>query len=625
MSFPKIIVSCVFFGSCLLATHTLWAETSGSLKTDPSPYIRDHADDPIHWHVISQKVLQEAQQSNRPVLISSGYHACYWCYRMKIDTFSNKQLASIINDSFVPVLIDREVNPFIDQQLQAFMEEQRGFGGWPLTVILTPQGNPVAGFTYLGAESFSQVLNQFSDEWKTDSAKIKQLAETATEARTKKALQQDQLLEHIDYQKLLLNFLRQISGAADDLHGGFGDKEKFPHVPQLNALLDIYSLNPDPSLRKFLQLTLDSLLAGALHDQLAGGFFRYAGNRDWSSPHYEQMLYTQALMGKLLIRAGQTFKKPEYVLAGKETLTDMVKRFKNEKGLYVSALSAVSVPDNDDRHLDNNGDEAGGYYLWTKTELDELLGKHWQQKSIHNLLTDDNEKILPKPIGHDHKSIKALLLKTREKRLQSYDDKKLLAWHGLVLSGLAYGAQLSPELADAGKALASKLMLLVEQQKLQDLMDINTTNRKKVSLNSLVYVAQGLVDWWQVSGDTQALEDAQKLLLIARQQFYKNDRWAQNNQYGLLPSPPTHAIADSQLPSPTAIWLSLAWAITDLNKPSSQSVLGKKANQTGERLPQSIQKNAFFHATLISTVIARQWRLRNNQRNKLPLNNQDQQ
>ncbi len=602
MSFFNINTFCLFLCLCLLGSETLLANSNNILKTNPSPYIRSHADDPVHWRVISQKALLQAQKNNRPILISSGYYSCYWCYRMKVDTFSNKRLASIINTSFMPILIDREVDPLIDQQLQAFMEEQRGFGGWPVTVILTPEGYPVAGFSYVGAESFSQILDKFLHEWKTNSVKIIQLAKAATEARTKKILQQEQLIDQPDYQKLLVQFLQQISGASDDVHGGFGDKEKFPHVAQLSALLDIYSLNPDPVLSQFLQITLDNMLRGALRDQLGGGFFRYSSNRDWSNPHYEQMLYTQALMGKLLIRAGQKFKKPEYILAGKETLIYMLEQFRDKEGLYASALSAVS---------DN---KAGAYYLWTAHELNKLLGKPWE-KSIENLLSGDNsQKILPKVIGENSKSTKAtktLLLKKRSERQQPYDDKKLLAWHGLVLSGLAYGAQLSPELAKAGQSLASELMLLIDQQRLQNLMNIDADDRGNVSLDSLVYVAQGLLDWWQISGDDKILRNAENLLLMAHQQFYKDDRWLQDNPYGLLTSPPTHAIADSQLPSPTAIWLSLAWALADMDK---QSELVTIANEVGKQLPQSLQRNAFFHATLISTVIARQWRLRNNQR-----------
>ncbi len=591
-----------------------------ALKNHPSPYLRSHAEDPVNWQIISTQSLQRAKSDKRLILISSGYQSCYWCYRMKKDTFSDQKLAKLINTSFVPILIDREMEEIIDQQLQQFMQEQRGFGGWPLTVVLTPQGDPVVGFSYISAVNLSNDLNKLLEQWKSGPEQIITLSKAAREARVNKHKQQDQLLKTPNYQELLQQFLQQISAASDDTYGGFGDQEKFPNIPQLSALLDIYSLNPDPNLNDFLQLTLDNMLERAIHDPIGGGFFRYSGNRDWSNPHYEQMLYTQALMGKLLIRAGQALKKPDYLLAGKDTLLNMIHRFRDEsqskkKGLYHTALSAISTTDKQ---------QAGSYYLWTPTELENILGKHWQ-RVVENLNQDD-QLILAKPVGKQRKAVKALLLKEQIERhknqSQSYDDKKLLAWHGLVLSGLSYGAQLSPELAKAAQSLADKLLVLVEQQRFNTLMavtemEVTEAHAGTVSLSNLVYVAQGLVDWWQVSGSENALKSAKKLLEIAHKRFYQDERWLQENPYGILVSPPSRAIPDNQLPSPSAMWLSLAWGLSDLDKASNKHTdLTVKADHIGSQLPLSLQDEAFFHATLISTVIARQWRLRNNRQSK---------
>jgi len=527
---------------------------------------------------------------------------------MKVDTFSDKKLASTINQSFLPLLIDRELEPELDRQLQLFIEEQRGFGGWPLTVILTPQGHPVVGFSYIDANSLNEAIEQFLKHWKNDPQRVLKLATASATARLNKHVEQDQLLEKVDLQAILRQFLSQISSASDDRYGGFGERQKYPNVVQLNALLDLYSLNPDSELGNFLQLTLDHMLEGALRDQLGGGFFRYSDNRNWNSPHFEQMLYTQALMGKLLVRAGQTFKKPDYLVAGRDTLLNMVNKFRDKNDLYHASLSAVD---------ENNkaGNIAGGYYLWRKRELDNLLGKRWQ-KGVSDLLPSNKIMVLPRILpGKNAQNLKAILLKVRNQRVISIDDKKLLAWQGLALSGLSYGAQLSKDLANAGKSLRDKIVQLVENQQLQRLIVDNKLDPdgkvkpEDMTLEGLVYLAQGLLDWWQVSGDEKAKSHAESLLLLAYQQFYKEGRWQPANKYGLLESPPTLAIDDTQLPSPSAIWLSLAWALTDIesNKPLNEMVA-----QVANRLPQAMHENAFFHASLISTLIAREWRLRNN-------------
>ncbi len=597
--FPSLLLIVL---ACSLFPHG-YAKTA--LQQHPSPYLRDHATDPVQWQVISVNLLKKASKHNRPILISSGYQSCYWCYRMKVDTFSDSALAQLVNDNFIPVLIDRELEPAIDQKLQTFMEAQRGFGGWPLTVILTPQGYPVAGFSYMRPKAMRHSLQQFLKHWQTDPAAIIKLAGEASEIREQKARQQNRPLENPDYRRLLEGFLQQISTTSDDKQGGFGDKEKFPNVPQLNALLDIYTLKPDKALKSFLELTLDNMQQGALRDQLAGGFFRYAGNRDWSAPHFEQMLYTQALLGKLYIRAGQTFKRPDYRDTGIQALQHMVQQFKGQHGLYDASLSAVSG---------KQDGQAGGYYYWSTRELKKLLGKEWPQQ-VKNL-SDNKHMLLPRLTGKKQEAIRTLLLKHREQRPRSRDTKKLLPWHGLVLSALAYAAPHSRTLAGEANALAKKLLTQVEKEQLEILMVAPQDQAGEIALSNLVYVAGGLLDWWQISASEQALTVAEALLLRAYEQFYSDGYWQRPSPYGLFSTTRSKALTDTQLPSPSAIWLSLAWALSTLNP---DSALYAKAEEVGRQLPLALQEDAFFHATLIAAIIARQIQVRNNRRDTPPV------
>ncbi len=579
----------------LLFQHLAFAEISKNtiaqnklLQKHPSPYLRSHANDPINW----QLIRQIKKGGDKPVFISSGYEACYWCYRMKVDTFSNNALAKKINKTFTAIIIDREIHSQIDQQLQVFVTEQRGFGGWPLNVVLTPDGDPILGFSYTDAKSFENLVDSFAVKWKEDQRKITNIALEFKQSRFKKYKDLDTTLETVNPQALLLNFLKQISKVSDVEYGGFGDSEKFPNTVQLSALLDLYSINPDKPLASFLELTLDNMLHGGIRDQLAGGFFRYSDHQNWHAPHYEQMLYTQALMGKLLIRAGQALKRTGYLIAGKEVLLNMVSRFRENGRFYHASLSAVG----EDK-------TSGGYYLWTKVELIQLLGKNWRQK-VKNRLPSDSRLVLPLLIEPDPRETKNILLEARKKRVQLVDDKKLLAWQGLVLSGLSYGAQMSPELAKAAETLAGNLFSLIDNGQLSRVITRDNKDDTYNDLESLVYVAQGMFDWWQLSADRTALDSTKKLLLKAYQNFYKDGRWLASNENCLLTTTATLAIADTQLPSPTALWLSLSWTLADIDK--SSELLISLADKAGDRLPSALSDNTFFHASLLSTLIIRQ-------------------
>lgn len=591
----------VFFIIAISLLLTKAPGTNPLLISNSSGYLRAHAEDPIAWQPLTRDAVREAQQMNKPIVISSGYQSCYWCYRMKTDTFSDTDLAQVINDAFIPILIDSQSHVGIDQQLQWITQQQKGHGGWPLTMILTPDGLPIIGFNYIEPDSLTLALNRFLTLWETDANKVVSLAQQESARWNQLRNEQDQPLTEVNYPKLFTGFIDQLNVLSDHEYGGFGRGEKYPYVPQLDALLTLYSLNPSPTLRGFLEKTLSAMLNGPMHDHIEGGFFRYADNRDWTSPHYEKMLYTQALIGRHLIRAGGILQRQDFVDGGVRTLTQMVRAFKDKDGLYIASFSAVDTSAN--RH------RQGGYYLWSQTEMRRHIGKDWPLQ-IKNLLADNEQWVLPMPFGDSAKDHQTNLLNIRNNRERAKDEKKILAWQGLVLSALSHGATVSSTLANAAQELAHVLLPIAQGDNLMHLVGQAIDDSTPGEFSDYVYLASGLVDWWQITNDTTLLATTQTLLTNAHKQFNHQHRWLSPDHYGILAAPAVLAVKDDQLPSPSAIWLSLAWGLGDMNTVGAAK-LTDLADTMGHQLPRALISDGFFYPTTLSTLIARQWHLGN--------------
>lgn len=570
---------------CLLPLLSHAAHNS-VLRDHPSPYFRTHADDSIHWNTFSATAFEQAKTSGKPILISSGYSSCYWCHKMKQDTFSDKAVGETVNAGFIPIIVDRELEPEVDAYLQTFMEQQRGFGGWPLTVMLTPDALPIGGFNYTKADEFNATLQRFLNDWATNKTSIQEKAQAKANTLTQ---QRDAAITVADTTTpiaVLQAFLQHVSGAGDEEYGGFGDQEKFPNLPQLSALFTLHQLKPDKDLYAFLQTSLAALIGGSLRDHLGGGFFRYTDDRRWTHPHYEQMLYTQVLAAPLLIRAGVELKQPAYLQAGREALLHTLTAFRRDDGLLRAGLSAVG------------GDgTAGGYYLWKPEQLSATVGRDWQN-SVHNLLGEEADKVLPFVTvqGAAGKALREKLLSERRTRPLSSDDKALLGWNGLALNAFAVAKGLAPELQQAGEKLAAQLLALTKQDTLPRL--IGEPAAGEAQFADRVYLAYGLAAWGKANEQSAFTEAARQLLHDTYQRYYQGKGWVQSEANPLLGEIAVPVIADSQLPSPSALWLVTVWQVAD-----QDPVLRKIAEEISAILPNALRDNAFFHATHIAALV----------------------
>jgi uncharacterized protein YyaL (SSP411 family) len=424
--------------------------------------------------------------------------------------------------------------------------------------------------------------------------------EASAEAKVKRlaaSLSSEEDALPLNIKKLLSNFLSQTERIADNDFGGFGQTEKFPFAPQLSTLLQINSIQKDPQLHQFLETTFQAMLGGGLRDHVGGGFFRYSDTRKWSAPHFEQMLYTQALLAPLLLEAGKQWRKPAYFEASRDVLVGMINFFQRDDGLFRAALSAVS-----------KDGIAGGYYLWTDKELRQLLGE--QFSAVYPLPLGGQSKYLPliQASGKRRLDIRERLLGAREARQLKTDEKALLGWNGLALSALARGAELNPAIQTAGEQLFKQLQPLLNAKDLPRLIDAKAAG--PAQLADQVYLAQGLYDWARATQNESALKQLLVLLHDIYDRYYFDGNWQAATDKPLIGKLRSAALVDNELPSPTGVWLKVAGQLLN-NSFTSKTETGRKAlealqlavDTVRKQLPDTLEDNAFFHGTSLTALL----------------------
>jgi uncharacterized protein YyaL (SSP411 family) len=596
----------------VLLALTLWAsqhaKAMNSLAGNPSPYLAMHGEDPVAWHEWGPAALTEAQRSNRPIFISSGYFACHWCHVMQRESYRNPDIAALLNRHFVPVKLDRELHPALDEYLIGFVERTAGRAGWPLNVFLTPEGYPMLGLTYAPPGEFSSLLERVVRVWQAQEDQLRELARRAANERMAEQSERDDgPSAAIDAAELGRRLRAQALSFGDGTAGGFGDQSKFPMAPNLEALLSLQTREPDADLAELLTATLDAIMRLGLRDHLGGGFFRYTVDPDWHTPHFEKMLYNQALLVPLYLRAARVLDRPGYRAVARETLDFMAREFRGDGGGLISSLSAL-----DDKDVE------GGYYLWHPDELERLL-THEQRRLLGLMWRLDaqprHEAGLLPMLGEDLNAAagrlhippdaarrlfddaRSRLAEARAKRILPRDTKQLASWNGLALSAFAAGVRAFD--APEHRRTAERLRYFLVKR----LWDGKALHRARsgdrwigeATLEDYAYVARALHDWGKLTDSEEDLALSRRLIQIAWERFYREGGWVLTDT-SLLPGIPTErAFADSPLPSPAAVLLGLTLAAED-PKLSSRAI---------ETLPQSAEtvlENPFTfagHAALL--------------------------
>lgn len=327
--------------SLLLMASISHAGLKNTLANNASPYLAMHGGDPVHWQEWNEQTVATARKENKLLFVSIGYFACHWCHVMQRESYQNPGIAAKLNSNFIPVKVDRELNPALDTRLIEFVERTRGYSGWPLNVFITPEGYPLLGIVYLPPNDFSSLITELATIWQQDSQQLIAEAKAASEE-----LQTTPLDKTITIQEGLVSKvhgkLKNVTlTRADSFAGGFGNQSKFPSVPQLSAMLDSYKSNHDKQLAGFLRLTLNNMASLGLNDIIAGGFYRYTVDPQWRVPHFEKMLYDNALLASLYLQAGVAFDEPRYLDTARKTLDFMISELLSEQGGLYASLSAI--------------------------------------------------------------------------------------------------------------------------------------------------------------------------------------------------------------------------------------------------------------------------------------------
>jgi uncharacterized protein YyaL (SSP411 family) len=422
------------------------------LAQETSPYLLQHAHNPVDWYPWGEEALQKARSEDKPILVSIGYAACHWCHVMEKESFEDEGTAAFMNEHFVNIKIDREERPDLDHIYMEAVQAITGSGGWPLNVFLTPEAKPFYGGTYFpprviyNRPSWMDVLTAISNSFREKRQGIEQQARQLTDhVATTGSFGVGEKINVAGANVFNRDTLRQIyenlMGMADRQEGGFGRAPKFPQTFSIQFLLHYYYFTREEAALKQALLSLDKMIRGGIYDQLGGGFARYSTDDKWLAPHFEKMLYDNALLVIVMSEAYQLTRRELYRDAILQTMEFIERELSDGQGGFYSALDA-----------DSEGEE-GRYYVWDKGEIDAVLGEEAAFFNDHYGVTEEGnwegKNILTRvkdPSGEERPRLEracASLLRHREGRVRpALDDKILLGWNALmnIACCKAYGA-----------------------------------------------------------------------------------------------------------------------------------------------------------------------------------------
>lgn len=443
------------------------------LINESSPYLLQHAYNPVDWYVWGEESLQRAKKEDKPIFVSIGYSACHWCHVMAHESFEDKEIAKVMNENFINIKVDREERPDLDDIYQRVCQLAAGTGGWPLSVFLTPDQKPFYVGTYFpkdsryGMPGFGTILMQLAEAYKTKKQEIQSATAEFIQAltNTAKDVHKQQLQEAEEQQlvaktKIDKSILDEAAigllHMGDPVYGGFGQAPKFPNASNLLFLLRYYDVSRFNRFKDFVMFTADKMAAGGIHDQLGGGFSRYSTDQRWLVPHFEKMLYDNALLTQLYVELYQISGNEKYLRIVEKTLDYVRREMTSPEGGFYSAQDA-----------DSEGEE-GKFYIWSKQEIIDSIGDestttidifceyygvtqggNFEGKNILNIKSSVND--LAKKYNKTSDEIERILkyastrlFAIREKRVKPGRDEKILtSWNGLMISAFAKGYQVT--------------------------------------------------------------------------------------------------------------------------------------------------------------------------------------
>ena len=445
-----------------MSQNSAIGEKSNRLINETSPYLLQHAYNPVNWYPWGEEALKKAADENKVILISIGYSACHWCHVMEKESFEDEATAELMNKYFINIKIDREERPDLDHIYMDAVQAISGSGGWPLNVFLTPDTKPFYGGTYFPPKdifnraSWKDVINAVNQAWEERRDEIMEQAENLTQhlvrsndfVKPGKTAGED-ILNKAVLEEEVHQIFANIMKVADKEWGGFGKAPKFPQTLTIQFLLQYAHFTGNKEALQQALLSIDKMLEGGIYDHIGGGLARYSTDTEWLVPHFEKMLYDNALLVNILCDAYQLTSDRTYEKAIKHTIEFVRSELKNGMGGFFTALDA-----------DSEGEE-GKYYVWQKNEVDEVLGNdssifcdffnitengNWEAKNIPRILKKTSDFAHEKGLKPEEfeagidRSIKLLFLRRNSRAKPQLDDKSLLGWNALMITALCRAA-----------------------------------------------------------------------------------------------------------------------------------------------------------------------------------------
>ena len=504
------------------------------LILEKSPYLLQHAHNPVNWFPWGEEAFARAKETNKPIFLSVGYATCHWCHVMERQSFENEEVARYMNEYFVTVKVDREQRPDVDSTFMTAVQMLTGSGGWPMSVFLTPEGKPFYGGTYFPPDPFVELLKRVDQVWLTNQADLETEAEKISTALA--SLNSNQGTATTVGQQVIDDGVARLLENFDSFEGGFGGAPKFPRAPMLFLLLSEAQRSGDASVVEALDFTLQSIAAGGIHDQIGGGFHRYTVDNSWLVPHFEKMLYNQALMARLYTQAFLLTGKAEHARTATRTLDYLLRDMRSEDGGFYSATDA-----------DSDGGE-GLYFIWNAEEIKQLLGEDAEFATrVWNITEEGNFEdsnilhlsdsfqtlaaemdLTPGEFTAKLDKVGNILLEHRNTRVRPIRDEKILTgWNGLVITALAQaGMHLNqPQYIDAAIKTA-EFLLKTNRQQIEG-KDLPRLYRSYFLGSATIdgnqtdyaYLAEGLVALFDATQDKRWLEQAQQLVAVMDEDF----------------------------------------------------------------------------------------------------------
>ncbi len=538
-SFLHKLSPLIFLGS-MVVLHACNSQKADSqaptnqLINQTSPYLLQHAHNPVNWYPWGEDALRKAQKENKPIIVSIGYAACHWCHVMEKESFEDDSVASLMNQYFVSIKVDREERPDIDQIYMEAAQLMTGKGGWPLNCITLPDGRPFFCGTYFPQDAWLDVLSQINKLYQENPGKLEEIAKKVTQGVNAPGLDLKILTnQEITFHNATLDSAYQnLRTDFDKKHGGYQGAPKFPVPSGLTTLMNYYFHTRNKEVLDQVTLTLDRMAMGGIYDQIGGGFARYATDEAWKVPHFEKMLYDNAQLVSVYSQAYALTKKPLYKQVVYQTLEFVRREMIAESGGFYASLDA-----------DSEGEE-GRFYVWTDAEIDNILtNKAKPFKEFYNVIPKGNweerKNILyqSEPIektAHQFqlpadtlsnmlKQAKAALLQARAKRVRpGLDHKTLTSWNALMIKGYADAYSVFHEAAFLEAALQAGHFLL--DSTLYTDNHLNRNGRKdqfavNAFLDDYAFTIQAFIALYQVTFDEKWLHYGENLMEYAIQHF----------------------------------------------------------------------------------------------------------